>query len=291
MDPYNVLGVSRDASMDEVKKAYRKKARENHPDLNPDDPKAEERMNQVNEAYDRIMNPEKFAASDARKRGYAGGTGPAGAGGPAGGAGGSGGSGGGYYDPFAGWGSAGQGAQGGTGGAGQAGPGADGQGQNPYVWTTVDFEDIFGGGWGAQQAPIHPEAIPSDPPEFRQAINNINANNFRDAIYVLQQVQSGGRNARWHYLFALANNGAGNTVAAHDNIGKARQMDPNNLEYQRAESQFSRRAQTYTQQGQGQGFTTAGIDPTTLCCCICLAPSICSCFSRMFMYGGFGGWN
>ena len=58
MDPYEVLGVSRDASPDEIKKAYRKKARENHPDFNPGDEAASKRMKQVNESYDLIMNPE-----------------------------------------------------------------------------------------------------------------------------------------------------------------------------------------------------------------------------------------
>lgn len=83
MNPYEVLGVPEDASQDEIKKAYRKKARENHPDLNPDDPNAAERMNKVNEAYDRIMNPEKYARErvtqpDGQTGGYTytGGTGP-----------------------------------------------------------------------------------------------------------------------------------------------------------------------------------------------------------------------
>lgn len=60
-DPYKVLGVPQGASQDEIKKAYRKKAKECHPDLHPDDPSAPQRMKEVNEAYDMLMNPEKYA--------------------------------------------------------------------------------------------------------------------------------------------------------------------------------------------------------------------------------------
>jgi len=64
-DLYAVLGVSKDATAEELKKAHRKLVREYHPDRNPDDPSAEERFKEVQEAYDVLSDPEKRQAYDA----------------------------------------------------------------------------------------------------------------------------------------------------------------------------------------------------------------------------------
>ncbi|MDP1595152.1 MAG: molecular chaperone DnaJ [Gallionella sp.] len=85
-DYYDVLGINRDASDDEIKKAYRKLAMKHHPDRNPDNPKAEEHFKEAKEAYEALSDGQKRAAYDqyghaAFEAGGMGGGSPFGAGG------------------------------------------------------------------------------------------------------------------------------------------------------------------------------------------------------------------
>ncbi len=156
-DPYKELGVARTASADDIKKAFRKQAKELHPDKNPGDKKAEERFKKLTSAFDLLGDAEKRKKFDAGQidaegheihRGFGGGGGGGGPrpGGPAGGPGGFGGRFDGVdlediFDMFGG------GARGGAAGGFGGGPGGgfQGRGGDLRVKLEIDLEDAVRG--------------------------------------------------------------------------------------------------------------------------------------------------
>ena len=261
-DPFAVLGVSSSATEDEIKAAYRKLAKKYHPDLNPGDRTAEEKMRQVNEAYTQALQIRKNG-------GYTGGSGFGsgyGSGNPYGSGGGYS-SGSSYQDPFGGsyqrygWNQNGSGGQ---------------SGRNPFE----DFGFGFGPfteGFGSQQSTRFRTRTYSNP-DLQTAGQYILSRRYTDAISLLNRIPT--HDADWHALYAQADLGMGNRISALDHARAAARMAPKDAEYQNLLSTIESGRQSYRQTQSG------GYDFRSL---ICANPCLTCCAMNMLLNCCLGG--
>ncbi|HIW21838.1 MAG TPA: DnaJ domain-containing protein [Candidatus Dorea intestinavium] len=220
-DPYSVLGVSKEASLEEVTAAYRKLARKYHPDINPGDKLAEEKMRQINAAYDQIKTGQTGGASYEQPDGS--------------------------YTTQSEY-NAQRGAYGGEG-----------------AYGSYNFDDLFGSFFTGGGDPLS------------QVEFYINRGQYQYAGQVLAQIKN--RNARWYYLGARANAGAGNQVSALNYINEAVRLEPANIEYQQLLQQFKEGNYNYRDVGSRSGYNMENMGRSflnillmQLFCCFCCRP-------------------
>lgn len=237
MNPYEVLGISRDASTDEIKKAYRQLSRKYHPDANINNPnkaQAEEKFKQIQQAYKQIMDEKEGKASYQQAGSSYRGAGSS--------------YGGGYQDAGNGYGGA--GGYGGFGGFGGFG------GYGSY------------GNGGRQEAG-------TEDPELRAAANYINNRMYAEAMRVLGDIQV--HSAMWFYLHAAANAGMGNNINAVQDAQTAVNMEPDNMRYRQLLQQLQGGGQWYSNMGQDYGFNRESSGMGSWCCECLALNMFCNC--------------
>ncbi len=251
-DPFSVLGISSSASEEEIKSAYRKLAKKYHPDLNPGDKSAEEKMRQINDAYTKALQYRKTGSFDSPGSGdnpYGRSTSGYYSGNPFGG----------YYNGS----SSGQ-SYNRASNDDQWGESRQYRSGNPFESYGFGFDPFSAFGFGQQQTGFRQRSYAH--PDLQSAAEYILAKRFTDAIQLLNRVSV--HNADWHALYARADYALGNRVSALDHARSAVRMSPQDQEYQQLLSQIESRRQEYhqTQSGRSDFQSVICANPFLTCC-------------------------
>ncbi len=259
-DPFSVLGISSSATEDEIKAAYRKLAKKYHPDLNPGDKTAEQKMREVNEAYTRALQIKK-TGQDPYRDPYGSSSSSSGASG--------------YYNPFSGAWGGGQGSYSQQDYYSREGSG----GQDPFGDFGFDpFSAFFGGQAYQQQQQTRYRTRSYANPELKTAENHVLANRYHEAVNLLNRIPT--HDADWHALYARADLGMGNRVSALDHARAAVRMAPGDPDFQSLLNTIEAGRQAYRQtRSSGYDFRSA----------ICANPCLTCCVMNMFLNCCLGG--
>ena len=225
-DPYEVLGVPHGASEEEVTKAYRKLAKKYHPDLNPGNEEAAQKMSEINAAYNQIKNGTAGSSSYGQSS----------------------------YGSSSSYGGSSYGGSsygGSSYGGGSHGNGS--YGDDPFG----SFWEAFGG-FGGYQQQNNSSGQPSPYDTVKHYIRN---HCYEEALHVLSTISS--KNAEWYFLSAIANYNTGNQVTALSHIKTAVQMEPNNIQYRQLLNQMQSGGRVFTEQSETFGRT---FHSTHSCC-------------------------
>lgn len=254
MNPYETLGLNQGATDDEVKKAYRQLAKKYHPDANPGDKVAEQKMKDINAAYDMIINKKYQAQSNPFSPN-------------------------GQSQAYYGSSRTGQGPQ---------QPYTQYAEDDPFDFSSFGFGPFGAFFYGNQggQSPYDASRMSGagDTPALSRARERILSEDFTSALQILADVPLRDRNARWYYYSAIANEGAGNRIQARQDASKAIQIEPGNAEYQALYRQLNGQSQAYNQTShayRAPTFGVGGLCLTFLClgafCRTPFVPLFCCC--------------
>lgn len=264
-DPYKILGVSRDASDEEIKKAYRALSRKYHPDANINNPnkaQAEEMFKTIQQAYNQIIKEKQGGGSQ--------------------------------YGNYGGYGQgySGQGSTGSTGGYGYDGDNQQ-RGQEGGYGDFGDFGGFwgfgpfgFGGSYGGSGYSNTNQNFGNDETSvhLKAAANYIRNGSYDEALNVLSSIED--RDGRWYYFSAQANAGKGNQATALEHARRAVEMDPDNMQYQNLYRQMQSGGQWYANRGQSYG--RQATNPGGFCLRLFILNLVCNmcCGSGLCCGGG-----
>ncbi|MBQ4283734.1 MAG: J domain-containing protein [Lachnospira sp.] len=249
-DPYKILGVSRDASEEDIKKAYRKLSRKYHPDANinnPNQEQAEEMFKIVQQAYNQIMHEKENGTSS--------------------------------------YGSSYSQTRYGQARSGQSRYGYDGDRSNNgqdfggfWGFGPFGFGTYGGSGYGRGNSTSSSDDETSR--HLGAAANFIRNGAFQEAVNVLSGIEN--RDSRWYFYSAQANSGLGNSATALEHARHALELEPDNISYQMLYRQLQSGGQWYSERGQSYGRTV--VNPGGYCLKILLINFVCNicCGSRFF---------